>query len=258
MNTTNELCQWLFSGDNNGATVLCHNFKGYDSFPILQYLYQIGVLPKIIPSGAKNMSIEVPSCNIRMIDSINFLTMSLSKLPKMFGIKELQKGYFPRLYNRKENQSVVLNHLPDVKFYNPDAMKLGDREIFLEWYQTNVKSIFDCSVELLKYCRLDVDILRRCCLKFRELFMTLSNADDEGIDPFATCITIASACNLVFRTNFLRPDTIGIIPVQLKDTDLKRNILSKRYNGLNTYRTLKRYIFSNHGMVERKQLISTE
>lgn len=44
-NTTNEFCQWLFSGDNNGATVLCHNFKGYDSFPILQYLYQNGFLP---------------------------------------------------------------------------------------------------------------------------------------------------------------------------------------------------------------------
>jgi hypothetical protein len=51
-----------------------------------------GVLPKIVPRGAKNMSIEVPSCNIRMIDSINFLPMALSKLPKMFGIKELQKG----------------------------------------------------------------------------------------------------------------------------------------------------------------------
>ena len=33
-----------------------------------------------------------------------------------------------------------------------------------------------------------------------------------GIDPFERCITIASAYNLVFRTNFLEPDTTGIIP----------------------------------------------
>ena len=44
--------------------------------------------------------------------------------------------------------------------------------------------------------------------------MTSSAVGDEGIYPFATCITIASACNLVFRTKFLRPDTIGIIPAQ--------------------------------------------
>jgi hypothetical protein len=44
--------------------------------------------------------------------------------------------------------------------------------------------------------------------------MTSSDVGDEGIDPFETCITIASACYLVFRTNFLRPKTIGIIPAQ--------------------------------------------
>ena len=106
------------------------------------------------------MSIEIPSCNIRMIDSIHFLTMALSKLPKMFGITELQKGY-----NRKENQTVVLNQITDVKFYNSDAMQSDDRESFLERYKTNVNSIFDLPIELLKYCRSDVDILRRCCFK---------------------------------------------------------------------------------------------
>jgi hypothetical protein len=47
----------------------------------------------------------------------------------MLGLEELKKGYFPHLFNRKENQSVVLNHLPDVHYYNPDAMKLKDRKI---------------------------------------------------------------------------------------------------------------------------------
>ena len=32
------------------------------------------------------------------------------------------------------------------------------------------------------------------------------------IELFECCITIASACNLVFRTNFLAPNTIGNIP----------------------------------------------
>lgn len=43
--------------------------------------------------------------------------------------------------------------------------------------------------------------------------MTTRN-DEEGIDPFAHCITIASACNLVFRKLFLEEKSIGIIPPQ--------------------------------------------
>jgi hypothetical protein len=42
-NTTEHFCQWLFSGENEGATVISHNFKGYDSLPILGYLYQNGI-----------------------------------------------------------------------------------------------------------------------------------------------------------------------------------------------------------------------
>ena len=99
--TTKAFCSWLFSGINKGPTVLCHNFKGYDSVPILQYLYKNGGKPTIIPNGGKNMSIEVPRCKIRMIDSLNFLLTALSKIPKMIGFTELHKGYFPHLYNRK-------------------------------------------------------------------------------------------------------------------------------------------------------------
>jgi hypothetical protein len=95
-NTTEHFCQWLFSGENEGVTVIAHNFKGYDSLPILGYLYQNGVKPTIISNGAKNMYIEVPECRIRMIDSINFLPGALSEY---------------------------------VHYYNPDAMKLKDRSL---------------------------------------------------------------------------------------------------------------------------------
>jgi hypothetical protein len=41
-----------------------------------------------------------------------------------------------------------------------------------------------------------------------------SDGCDDRIDPFASCITIASACNfLVFRKTFLESQTIGIIPI---------------------------------------------
>lgn len=111
-------------------------------------------------------------------------------------------------------------------------MKSDDRESFLEWYKTNVNSIFYFPVELLKYSRSDVDILRRCCLQFWELFMsiTMTTEEDGGIDQFVTCITIASACNLVFRTNFLRPATIGIIPAQGYRPEEKHSVKALQWN----------------------------
>jgi len=206
-NTLDEFCQWLFSEENYQSTVLCHNFQGYDSYPVLQYLYRHGILPTIVPNGAKVMSLQVPACKIKMIDSINFLPMALAKLPSMFGFEELKKGYFPHLYNRKENQHRVLDGLPDISYYTPDGMKPDDRNTFLTWYEEHKHDTFDFQQELLAYCRSDVDILRRCCLKFREDFI-----DVTGLDPFERSITIASACNLVFRTNFLKPDSIALIP----------------------------------------------
>ena len=43
------------------------------------------------------------SLNIRLLDSLNFLNMLLSQLPKSFGLVEMNKGYFPHLYNTQEN-----------------------------------------------------------------------------------------------------------------------------------------------------------
>ena len=106
------------------------------SLPILQYLFKNAIIPKIIPSEAKHMSVEVPSFNIRMIDSINFPPVALSELLIMFGLNELTKGYFQHLYNRTANQGIVMSHLPEILYYNPDSMsadpsKASNRKLFL-------------------------------------------------------------------------------------------------------------------------------
>ena len=202
-----------FSEDNMGAKVICHNFKGYDSYPIFQYLYKNAILPEVITSGSKFMSIDVPQCDVEFLDSINFLPMPLEELPKALELQELAKGYFPHLYNRKENQHAVRSSLPVIAYYNPDGMKPKKREAFMEWYKSHKNNHFDFKTELLKYCRSDVDILRQACLKFRKMFIDITSTDGKtGIDPFESCLTIASACNLVFRTKFLQDESIGSIP----------------------------------------------
>ena len=44
-------------------------------------------------------------------------------------------------------------------------------------------------------------------MAFRALFVS-----ETGIDPLSESITIASACNRVYRSLFLEPNVIGLIP----------------------------------------------
>jgi len=245
LNTVESFCKWLFTAENKGATVLCHNFKGYDSYPIMKYLYDNAVLPEVITTGSKYMSIIIPSLKIRFIDSLNFIPMALGDMPKAFGETELAKGYFPHLYNTSNNQLSVLTHLPDIKYYNPDSMKPEARKKFIDWYNANAHRPFVLQTELLRYCRSDVDVLRKCCLKFRTLFQELTKTGEtNGIDPFEKCITIASACNLVFRKLFLGHETIGIIPSQGYRPEAKQSVMAYQWM---SYLAFERNIYIQHG-----------
>ena len=202
-----ESCEWLFTDEHAGCTVLAHNFQGYDSYFILQYLRKQGVKYDVIMRGAKVLSLKVELFDIRFIDSLNFFPMKLASLPKTFGIEELKKGYFPHFFNTKDNEKYV-GPIPPATYYNPDGMNPKDKEAFMAWHATKMESnfVFNFHEEIIAYCRSDVDILHRCCMEFREMFYNITD-----IDPFRT-LTIASACHLVYRTNYLLKDTIGIVP----------------------------------------------
>ncbi|KAK5647986.1 hypothetical protein RI129_002878 [Pyrocoelia pectoralis] len=67
--------------------------------------------------------------------------------------------------------------------------------------------IFDFKKEFVEYCVYDVEILAQSCLKFRQLMIKEGN-----VCPFTESVTLPSACNKIFRRNFLKPNTIGLIP----------------------------------------------
>ena len=197
-------------GTHQGAIVIAHNLRGYDGFLLCEYFYKQCLLPSLILNGAKIMSIKLTEAEIKFQDSLNFLPMPLKALPKPFGLTELKKGYFPHFFNRKENQHYV-GPLPLIENYDPDGMSTKERQEFLRWYEelTNAEYVFDFEKEIKEYCRSDVDILRRCCVHFKQLTEEVCN-----LNPFKYCVTIASACNRVFRQEFLEEDTIGLIPAQ--------------------------------------------
>ncbi|XP_056001762.1 uncharacterized protein LOC130048746 [Ostrea edulis] len=187
------------------ATIIAHNFKGYDGQFILNYLVHTACIkPTVILNGSKILSMQV--LGLRFIDSYNFLPFALAKMPSAFGLTELKKGYFPHFFNTTENQQYV-GPYPAAHFYNPDDMSTANREAFYTWYHQQEGKVFDFQKEFLAYCISDVDILRRCCAHFKSTLFDLVE-----VDPFQESITFASTANLAYRRGFMVENTIAIIP----------------------------------------------
>ena len=212
-NTSEEFCEWLLAKHNRDATVIAHNAKAYDNYFILDQMLSKGLAPKdIIYSGSKIMYMTVTAHqNLRFLDSVNFLPMPLSRLPKSFGLTEVKKGFFPHLFNTPENENVVLSHLPETHFYSPNTMSKGRRAEFFTWYEQHQQDTFNFQEEIQSYCVSDVDILRKACCEFRKLLRQITKEDDGtgSLDPFSF-ITIASVCLGVFRSKFL-PESWNVL-----------------------------------------------
>ena len=204
--TVKKFCEWLLTPEHEGCIVVAHNFQGYDGYFITRFLIDNAIHYEIIYRGAKSLSMTIPMFNIKFIDSLNFIPMSLAKFPKTFGQDELCKGYFPHMFNKEENQNYV-GPIPCQNEYGVNFMKPKEREAFIAWHNEQVENnyLYDFRKEIIKYCRSDVDIMRKCCLLYREMFRK-----ETDIDPFNKSLTIASYCQEVYRTNFLKKDTIAV------------------------------------------------
>ena len=237
--TVKNFCEWLFTPEHKGCIVLAHNFQGYDGYFIKEFLIDNAIQYEIIYRGAKSLSMTVPLFNIKFIDSLNFIPMSLAKFPKTFGQDKLCKGYFPHMFNKEENQNYV-GPIPCQNDYGVNFMKPGEREAFIAWHDEQVANNYryDFREEIIKYCRSDVDILRKCCLLYREMFR-----NETGIDPFNKALTIASYCQEVYRTNFLKKDTIAVFNNDRQQKIKQSNVAAKWLS----YISEKEDLYIQHG-----------
>ena len=202
-----QFCKWAINPTRKNTTFVAHNSKRYDSYFILEWLIKnSSIEPKVMINGGSLFEIKISQLKIRFIDSLNFLGTALANLPAMFGKSGMfEKGFFPFKFNQKENYQYV-GKMPEPEFFDVKWMSAKRQNDFWSWYNTEKDKSWCFMDEILLYCRDDVKILRVCCEDFRKIFFDLST-----VDPFES-VTIAAACNRVFRKNFLIPNTIAIIP----------------------------------------------
>ena len=233
VDNNNEFCTWLFK--QKDFIAIGHNARGYDSIFINQWINEslefFDKSPNFIRVGSKILSIEFRS--VKIICSLSFLPMPLEKFAKTFDLKESKKGFFPHLFNTRENQKYI-GEYPAKEFYQPNFMSDSKKNEFDEWYskvfykKDGSKTIFNFQNEIISYCESDVDILMKGCLAFRKIIMDQT----EGIDPFRKSITIASLCHYIYRTKLMEPNTIAILPDQgynLNEKTSKKAILWLKY-----------------------------
>ena len=217
-----QFCNWLMNTDrgdpDDRVETICfaHNFKSFDSYPLLAYIFSKNLIPELIMSGCKVMGLKLPDQRLKFLDSINYMPMALRALPGAMGLStSLAKGTFPHRFNKMEHLGKKFNCHPPASYYDPGSMKTAELLEFQQWHQKVRGKPFDFNKELRSYCKNDVEVLLRAVLAFREKFMTMTtdrSKAPEGVDPYINSMTLASACNLVYRQLFLRPETVGLIP----------------------------------------------
>jgi hypothetical protein len=139
--------------------------------------------------------------NIRPVNSLNVFLCCLSKLSDMFSIDTVT-GYFPHLFNTRENQKYI-GAVPDKSMFGDMNMMPKNKEASDEWYEgIRQQTDWNFREEFIKYCRADVDLLAKSVLEFRKIFKSLFD-----VDPFRY-ITLASLCMDIYKNNFLPEKTV--------------------------------------------------
>ena len=210
---------FLFDESNKGFTVIAHNGKAFDFYFIYDYLLKNGHTPELIMTGSKTLYMYLrKDLNICFLDSISFLPMALSKLPKTFGFEEEKhKSYFPHFFNSADKDWEKEYDWPSPEDYGVDNMDADSRAKFMEWHSKQVGKKFHFGEEMAYYCALDVSILRIACMRFKKILQSVTGTVVEehnketnkmesevvgGMDPFHS-VTVASMCLNLFKYLFL-------------------------------------------------------
>ena len=113
------------------------------------------------------------------------------------------------------------------KYYEPEFFNLKKKLVSEEWYE-KVKDVeFNFQKEFEDYCLSDVQLLTQGCLKLRAI-----NMQDTSVDPFQVASTIASYCKYIFRSNFMKHESIAIIPELGYNLSSKTRLFASLFSAL--------------------------
>ncbi|CAJ1067369.1 uncharacterized protein LOC127534054 [Xyrichtys novacula] len=122
---------------------IAHNARGFDSYLVLKGILKERASPQnILMTGCKILSFEEPDYQLKFIDSLFFLPMRLSAMPKALGFSDQSKGYFPHRFSSEKHLEYV-GPYPPPSYYGVDRMTACEQEVFYRWYNEKSQDVFD-------------------------------------------------------------------------------------------------------------------
>ena len=217
-NVTEMVGDYIFQAVNKGYKFFAHNMSRYDGCFLMQYVLAHGIIPQnVIYRGTKCILWTVPKLNIKVMDTLNFLTMKLNDLPACLGVDISLKKYFPIWFNDNRHRT-YRGPFPPPETFDLEGMDKDKREDFDVWYNEQKDEPFDLQETLYEYCSHDVCLLRKCAFKFQSIVQEitastiqarnigtgrLETVSFDGFDPFANSVTLPQMCQRIFRYLFL-------------------------------------------------------
>jgi hypothetical protein len=201
-----QFCDFILTQKFSNSIVIAHNAANFDLYFIMNYLFSSGIKIQTIYRESSIMQIKVLEYNITFKDSYLFIPTRLSNFPDLFDF-EGAKSYFPHLFPYGDYIGEYLHPI----FYGYNSMSPSARLKFLEWYNIKIGKgeVFNYKKNLIDYCKIDVEILRKGCMIFRDIILSTGYTD-----PWAEGITLTQVCSIIFRKRFLLPNSIALIPHQ--------------------------------------------
>ena len=162
----NFFIDFILTSNGGRNMMIAHNASGYDTRLLFELIIKsVGKNVKIEPilRGGKFMRLKVGATIFQ--DSMLHLRGRLSDLAKGFKLN-MKKGYFPHLFNKKENYEYI-GRLPDKKYFDMTFIVRNKEEFdeFNKWHD-EYEGEWNFNKELEDYCVSDVDILSEIVLKY--------------------------------------------------------------------------------------------
>lgn len=206
--TVDEFVVWLDSISAEKALVLAHNFRGYDGRLLLAKLLETNsivdeerTVQRFVTVASKLNSFKWG--NLQFADSLLHIAQPLDQFPKIFGLDIECKGFFPYEFNVASNQRYV-GEIPALEVFRPEKMSEKRREAFLRWYDEMKTLPYDFRHEMVKYCDLDVEIMKRGL----EVYIRSAQMSCSNINPLES-FTVASAAYRIWRTLHLPENVLS-------------------------------------------------
>ncbi|XP_065352587.1 uncharacterized protein LOC135947637 [Cloeon dipterum] len=209
--------------------IMFHNLGLFDGCFVLNEIFRTceWQVLSVILSGRRILKLQIENAytkaRMTFLDFLQFVPFPLEKMPKAFRLEKSCKGFFPHCMNKIENYGYDSVEMPDVELFAPDNMNNERRGLFLPWHADEQRRLreknekYNFQTEILKYCSLDVTILRMAALKFRKFFT------DFDCEPFIETMTLPALVSIIYRRNFYADSSIGLLPI----SDSYRSMQSK-------------------------------